>query len=46
MVGRLQSMDIQNAAPVTRLKSEQEEEMLEGKQNVSVLFSSVIDCNN
>ncbi|XP_041873216.1 adenylate kinase 9-like isoform X2 [Corvus kubaryi] len=33
VVGRLQSMDVQNAAPITRLKSEQEEETLEGKQN-------------
>uniref|UniRef100_A0A8C3QRT6 Nucleoside-diphosphate kinase n=1 Tax=Cyanoderma ruficeps TaxID=181631 RepID=A0A8C3QRT6_9PASS len=34
VVGRLQSMDIQNAAPIIRLQSEEEEEeTLEGKQN-------------
>lgn len=38
MAGRLESMDIQNAAPINRLQSEDEEEMLEGKKNVSVLF--------
>ncbi|XP_063245853.1 adenylate kinase 9 isoform X2 [Prinia subflava] len=34
VVGRLQSMDIQNAAPIIRLQSEgEEEDTLEGKQN-------------
>nr|XP_032603164.2 adenylate kinase 9 isoform X3 [Taeniopygia guttata] len=34
VVGRLESMEVQNAAPVIRLQSEQEEEeTLEGKQN-------------
>ncbi|XP_053828617.1 adenylate kinase 9 isoform X1 [Vidua macroura] len=33
VIGRLESMEVQNAAPVIRLQSEQEEETLEGKQN-------------
>ncbi|XP_030091870.2 adenylate kinase 9 isoform X1 [Serinus canaria] len=37
VVGRLESMEVQNAAPVIRLQSELEEEMLEGKQNDELL---------
>ncbi|XP_023779691.1 adenylate kinase 9 isoform X1 [Cyanistes caeruleus] len=37
VAGRLQSMDIQNAAPIIRLQSDQEEETLEGKQKDELL---------
>ncbi|XP_058275606.1 adenylate kinase 9 isoform X1 [Hirundo rustica] len=33
VAGRLQSMDVQSAAPIIRLQREEEEETLEGKQN-------------
>uniref|UniRef100_A0A803V5G5 Nucleoside-diphosphate kinase n=1 Tax=Ficedula albicollis TaxID=59894 RepID=A0A803V5G5_FICAL len=41
VAGRLESMDIQNAAPIIRLQSE--EEMLEGKEN-DELFRALSSC--
>lgn len=38
VVARLQSLGVQNGAPVTGLQSEQEESQLKGLGSVSMLF--------
>ncbi|KAL2306581.1 hypothetical protein Nmel_004510 [Mimus melanotis] len=43
VASRLESMDVQNAAPIIRLQSKEEEETLEGKQD-DELFRALSSC--